>query len=160
MTHKLETAAHVALLAPVPLEHLKDGREVSQREGRVAFGSMKYEFFLKLDDLRKGMPIDVYIYASHADGHHDPEVTWRARYLRYVKSDLGAHPDEMKFRPPSTAKYPGDNSGHWAVFWEVEDLQELGLEHRLSLGDLTGYGKKKAYGYAFRPEGPMLIEHP
>jgi hypothetical protein len=66
----------------------------------------------------------------------------------------------MKYRPLSTCKYPNDNIGHWVVFWEVEDLQPLSKEQRLVLASLTGFGKKKPYGHAFPPEGPLLIEHP
>lgn len=73
---------------------------------------------------------------------------------------MGAHPDGMKYRPASTGKDPNDNSGHWAVFWEVEDLKRLPKEQRIVLAALTGFGKKRSYGHAFSPEGPLLIEHP
>jgi hypothetical protein len=157
---KIQTATHVALLAPVPLEHLIDGRVTSERVSRVAFGSMRWDFFRDLDQSRKGMPVDVFIYASHTDGYPEPETTWRAKYLRHVESVGGAHPDGMRYRPPSTAKYSDDNSGHWAVFWEVTELEPVSAQQRLQLADLTGFGKKKAYGHPFVPEGPLLIEHP
>lgn len=160
MHETIKTAAHVALLAPVPLEHLIDGKKKSDIEGRVAFGSRVWELFTELDTLREGMPVDVYIYASHDGGHRDFEVSWHARYVRHVNSEMGAHPDGMRYRPESTGKYPNDNSGHWAVFWEVEDLQKLPKEQHMSLAQFTGYGKKKAYGHAFPPEGPLLVEHP
>lgn len=153
-------AANVALLAPVPLEHLLDGRTTLLAEGKVAFGSRAYERFLQLDELRKGMPVDVYIYESHSDGHHDFRVSWHARYTGFVKSEMGAHPHGMRFRPASTAKYTRDNSGYWAVFWEVDSLEQIPEEKRRHVGDFTGFGKKKAYGDAFSPEGPLLIEHP
>jgi hypothetical protein len=154
------TAAHIALLAPVPLEHLIDGQKIVAKEGKVAFGSRAWETFRELDNLRKGMPVDVYIYESHGNGQYDFTLSWRARYTRTVESDLGAHPDGMKFRPASTAKYANDNSGHWAVFWEVDSLQPIANNERLHVGELTGYGKKNAYGHAFAAEGPLLIEHP
>jgi hypothetical protein len=156
----VKTAANVALLAPVPLEHLVDGQDKSKQQGKVAFGSRAWEVFLELDRLRNGQLVDVYIYASHADGHHDFEVSWHARYVQHVQSQMGAHPDGMLYRPESTGKYPSDNSGHWAIFWEVENLEELPQQGRMSLGELTGYGKKKAYGHAFPPQGPILIEQP
>lgn len=160
MHETIKTAAHVALLAPVPLEHLIDGKKKSDIEGRVAFGSRVWELFTELDTLRKNMPVDVYIYASHGGGNRDFEVSWHARYVRHVNSEMGAHPDGMRYRPESTGKYPNDNSGHWAVFGEVEDLQKLPKEQHMSLAQFTGYGKKKAYGHAFPPEGPLLVEHP
>jgi hypothetical protein len=66
----------------------------------------------------------------------------------------------MRYRPLSTGKYPNDNSGHWAVFWEIEELQPLAKEQRMELSSFTGFGKKKPYGHAFPPEGPLLVEHP
>ena len=41
----------VALLAPIPLEHLSDGVEVCTREGKVAFGSQAWEALAKFEDL-------------------------------------------------------------------------------------------------------------
>jgi hypothetical protein len=154
-----DTARNVALLAPVPLEHLLDGQTISAKEGRVAFGSRAWEIFRELDDLRRGQPVDVYIYASRAD---EPtfEVAWHARYVGYVESFDGAHPAGMRYRPPSTGKYPTDNKGHWAIFWEVQGLRQLPARDRLRLADLTGSGKGKPYGRGFVPEGPILIEHP
>jgi hypothetical protein len=55
-------AVHIALLAPVPLQHLVSGQSVCAAEGRVAFGSRAWELFRELDSLRKGLPVDVYVY--------------------------------------------------------------------------------------------------
>ncbi len=155
-----KTAANIALLAPVPLEHLMDGQQTIRAKGKVAFGSGVFERFLKLDELRKGLPVDVYIYESHGQGQYDFRVSWRARYIGYVNSIFGAHPDGMTFRPASTGLYEADNSGHWAVFWEVDSLKTIPEDDRQHVGDFSGYGKKKAYGNAFSPRGPLLIEHP
>lgn len=156
----IATALDVALLAPVPLEHLQDGQKVCTKEGRVAFGSRAWEVFRQLDSLRKGMPIDVYIYASHTDQPPKFKVSWHARYVRHVDSFNGAHPEGTRFRPPSTAKYPDDNQGYWAVFWEVEALRKLPQPEQMRLADFTGFGKRRAYRRNFVPEGPLLIEHP
>jgi hypothetical protein len=150
MSETIKTAGHVALLAPVPLEHLLDGETTAKTKGKVAFGSQKWELFRQLDALRKGMPVDVYIYASHANGQWDYDVSWHARYIQHVESKMGTHPDGMEYRPLSTAKYPSDSQ--WAVFWEVEDLKRLPREQRMVLAELTGFGKKKSYGHAFAPE--------
>ena len=161
MTNNVETAPHIALLAPVPEEHLIDGQEVAKAAGRVAFGSRAWELFRKLDSLRKGMPVDVYIYAS-APASKDAEfaVSWRARYIRHVDSLGGAHPDGMLYRPSSTKRYANDNSGYWAVFWEVEDLRRLPENEHMSPAEFTGFEKAKQYQHPFPPEGPILIEHP
>ena len=150
---------NVALLAPVPQRHLMAGVAVCHAEGRVAFGSRAWEVFRQLDALRKGLPVDVYIYASHGDPPGALEASWHARYIGHVESIGGAHPAGMRFRPPSTAKYQSDNSGYWAVFWEVEHLTQLAVAQRIQVTDLTGFGKPKSYD-PFVPEGPLLIEHP
>lgn len=75
-----------------------------------------------------------------------------------LESHGGAHPEGMRFRPPSTGLHPSDNLGHWAIFWEVEDLIEL--PSAIPTGGLKGLGKPRAYGRSFVPEGPVLIEHP
>jgi hypothetical protein len=153
-------AAHIALLAPVPLQHLVSGRPMCASEGRVAFGSRAWQIFRELDSLRHGLPVDVYLYASHADGTGLLEASWQARYIGHVESLGGAHPLGMKYRPPTTAQYAKDSSGKWAVFWEVEDLRELAPAQRLALGAFTGFGQRKPYGKPFVPEGPILVEHP
>ena len=154
------TASNVALLAPVPLIHLMDGADVAKREGRVAFGSKAWEVFRELDTLRRGAPVDVYLYASHTEGPLLFATTWRARYIGQVESVNGAHPAGMRYRPPSTARYPSDNQGHWAIFWELEALSEVAAGERQRLRDFTGFGKRRPYGGNFVPEGPLLVEHP
>lgn len=152
--------ADVAVLAPVPLEHLESGKGVCASKGKVAFGSRDFQFFRRLDELRGGLPVDVYIYPSHAKGPRHFEARWHARYIGHVESEGGAHPAKSEFRPPSTEKWPEDNLGHWAVFWEVADLRELPEGERLNIRDLRPHGGGKYYGRGFVPEGPILIEHP
>jgi hypothetical protein len=157
MPETIQTAAHIALLAPVPLVHLLDGETTAATKGKVAFGSDNQNLFLRLDSLREGMPVDVYIYASHNDGQGHCDASWHARYIRHVESKRGTHPDGMEYRPLSTAKV---SERHSKLFWEVEDLRRLPKEQRMALAELTGFGKKKSYGHAFAPKGPLLIEHP
>ncbi|MGH9890979.1 MAG: hypothetical protein ACREA0_03135 [bacterium] len=154
------TASHVALLAPVPLVHLTDGADIAKREGRVAFGSRAWDVFRELDGLRRGLTVDAYLYASHIDGPLVLAATWHARYIGHVESVNGAHPGGMRYRPPSTARYPSDNQGHWAVFWEVEALRQVAAAEYRPLRDFTGFGKRRPYGRNFVPEGPLLVEHP
>ena len=154
-----DTAKNVALLAPVPLEHLMDGAPVVKTQGRVAFGSRAWEVFRELDALRAGQSVDVYIYASRSDDSQ-LEASWHGRYIGHVESVGGAHPAGMKYRPPSTQKSPADNVGHWAIFWELDTLHELAPTERLRVSDFTGFGKRKQYGIGFVPEGPLLVEHP
>ena len=52
---KLKTASNIALLAPVPLEHLTSALEVLEVEEKVAFGSKAFLVFHELDRQRKGL---------------------------------------------------------------------------------------------------------
>jgi hypothetical protein len=144
-------AAHVALLAPVPLGHLESALETIDTKGRTAFGTLKWDLFTKLEMMRKGLNVDVYIYASHGDGYYDPAATWLATYV-------GLEPDKWKaapFRPKSTAT---DNE-NGEVYWLVKDLRRAPAPG-IALSEFTGFGKQKPYGHDFHPRGPLLVEHP
>ena len=154
------TSQEIALLAPVPLEHLIEGFVVCKHQGKVAFSSRAWEIFRKLDRLRNGQPVDVYIYASHLPGRPSIKVSWHGIYLGHVEGIHGAHPKGMKFRPPSSANYEDDNSGHWAIFWEVARLKELAPQKHIPMGRFIGWNKSWFYKSNFVPEGPILVHHP
>ena len=116
---KLKTASNIALLAPVPLEHLISALEVLEVEEKVAFGSLAFLVFHELDKQRKGLPVDVYIYASAREDNRDAALFWRATYVGFVPSSGGSHPSGMRFRPKSTEKYAIDNEGHWGLLSKV-----------------------------------------
>lgn len=156
----MTTSFDVALLAPVPLEHLKSGAAICTQHGKLAFGSMAWEVFRKLDELRADARVHTYLYASHTNATPILQVSWHAFYIGHVESVGGTHPNGMKFRPPTTAKYLDDNIGTWAIFWEVEDLNELSQDHRIWISQLRGLDKKKHFAQDFIPEGPILIECP
>jgi hypothetical protein len=162
MAEPVKATKDFAILAPVPEEHLVDGVSVCEKQGKVAFGSRAWEVFRKVDRLRHGDPVDVWIYASHRPTGAAPilAASWRATYLGHVQAKRGAHPDGMTYRPPSTFKYPTDNQGHWAIFWEVTSLRQIPTGERLKFPQLRGLGKKPYYGRIFVPEGPLIIEHP
>jgi hypothetical protein len=148
----------IALLAPVPEEHLLSGADVCASQGEVAFGSRAWELFQRLDDLLAGQPCDCLIYASDsAKPVSPPTVTWKAQYIRQVASRNGAHPAKMTFRPPSTERYEADNKGHWAIFWHVANLKPLSVDQRIKVSSLRGYEKPNRYLLNFIPEGPVLI---
>jgi len=154
-------ADHIALLAPVPKEHLADAKKTVTTMSKVAFGSRAYDVFLKLEEERGDKSVDAYIYESYGNGAYDFRVSWHARYLGYVGAVNGAHPDGMKFRPASTAQYAGDNEGgDWLLFWEVDHLEEIPKSVRMHVGEFVPYGKRKPYGNSFAPRGPMLVNRP
>ena len=80
--------------------------------------------------------------------------------VRRLGAAIGAHPDGMRFRPPSTAKYPSDNKGHWAVFWELDQLRQLAPHERIATGIFIGHGTGKQYKKNFIPEGPLIVIRP
>lgn len=156
-----------AILASVPEMHLISGLEAIAAQldsddlppnssPKVAFGSMEFELFAEIEKLRNGKAIDVFIYASHskADQPLNPEVTWRGLYIGYVGSRRGRYPGKAIFRPKSTAT----DGPVWAVFWEVEELEQL--KTPIPIGSLRGKNKKANYPPRFIPESPMIIEYP
>lgn len=154
----MDARADMALLAPVPSVFLEEGQgpDVCRRKGKVAFGSRNWELFRQLDALRDGMPVHTYIYASQADVH-GVFVSWRACYIRHVESRNGAHPEGRIYRPLFATEDGEDRDGHWAIFWEVTDLEPISP---IPIANLRGFGAKKDYGKPFVPEGPIIIEHP
>lgn len=122
-----------ALLAPVPLEHLKRAQEVKPK---VSFGSNDFQLFRKLDDDSEGLAIPVMIYASHEhELKHNFEVTWVGWYL----GSSEGRPD--KSLRPATAI--GET---WGTHWFVEGLRELPPSKHLPVSEiekLSG-GKWKA----------------
>jgi hypothetical protein len=148
----------VALLAPIPEEHLFSGQECCVERGRVAFGSRDFLVFRDLDERLSGSHCQVLIYASWSSSQGPARVTWTATYLRCVDARSDGSPPSNVFRPESTLKYPADNKGHWAVYWEVTDLKKLEKEDVLPVSLLRGIGAKKTYLKTFRPERPLIIE--
>ncbi len=122
----------------------------------MAFGSRVWEVFRELDALRFGLPVDVYIYASHDNINRTFETTWCAKYIESKESFDGTHPDGIRFRPPTTI----NDKDVWAVFWEVIDLRPAAEIEKIEISNCTSYGKRKSYGKFFFPERPLLIEHP
>ena len=121
-----DTAANIALLAPVPAEHLKSALELLKTTDKVASGSMNYLLFQELEKERHGLPVEVYIYASGKEDCPEAAPFWSAKYIGFTpcsETRLGSHPNGMKYRPESTRKYAADNEGHWLVFWDSQGPQ-------------------------------------
>lgn len=152
---------HFAILAPVPLEHLQTALDVCANEGSVAFGTRKWELFRSLDQQRDGQPVAALIYPSHDEDLPAKDtfiVGWFGWYVRSIDSKGGAHPDGMKYRPPTTADYPADNKGHWAAFWHVKGLRELPKEKQLPISKIQGF--KGGWRKNAPPRGPELATLP
>ena len=146
----------VALLSPVPFEHLSDGVDVCTRRGKVAFGSQAWTVFDKFENVG-GIGAPVLIYASHPTERLGAVVSWVARYLGYVESVGGRHPDKMRHRPPSC--HVEDKSGHWAGFYEVEGLRRLDETELVRISTLRN-PDNRAFKSGFVPEGPTIIALP
>ncbi len=167
----MSTTNIFAILAPVPEMHLQSGLQTINQLAnnsnnqiiKVAFGSMDFELFRKVDELRVNQAVDVFIYASHAANQPlHSHVTWQGRYIGHVNSRNGRYPGNSKYRPQST----NTDKPTWAVFWEVEDLQVLKSPIAMPLAtiedgiaDFRGLGKKSNYVSRFFPESPLLVEY-
>ena len=138
------------LLAPVPSFHLESGLDALREHRGVLFGSDAFELFWELETLRKGKPVRVWIYESHADPK--PVVSWVGTLRGIVSSDN--RPKLAKFRhmrPKST-----ETDGAFALFWRLSALERL--EKPFAISELYGRGKNKQFRSDFTPRGPLLVE--
>lgn len=144
--------ADFALLAPVPAEHLKSGRDVCGKEGRVAFGSNDGMVFAKLLHLLDSDPCRALIYGSHGGPTGLPRATWEGIFLGVTSSLGGMHPNPA-VRPPTTA-----SDGKWAIFWEVAELTPLPEPGARLISSLRGQGNAKNFSKQLIPQRPYIIE--
>jgi hypothetical protein len=157
----LAASTHVALLAPVPASYLEQGEGVIAAQGRVAFGSRAWETFRELDHHRMGHPVRVYFYASHEGWGSLPTVTWRGRYVRHVDATpLGGHPAGLNYRPPAAAACGEDGHGHWAVFYELDQLERLAVAEQMETHEFRGFERRRPFARGFIPQGPLVIRCP
>ena len=76
-----------AILAAVPLRHLRSGLEVCAERGRVALPTAGRA------DLAAALPGDtVYLYAYQVGDRPVPAATWRGELVRVVDAEDGEHP--------------------------------------------------------------------
>jgi hypothetical protein len=154
-----------ALLAPIPEVHLISGVEAiaaqldaenNDEKPKVVFGSMAFEVFRQADELRRGSPVNAFIYASDSkeDQPLNPEVSWRAVYVQQVPSRNGRYRGNPLCRPSSTLT----DKAIWAIYWEVVDLERL--KNPIPIGNLRGLKQKSDFKPRFIPEGPVLIDYP
>jgi len=129
----------IALLASVPLEHLRASVDVVKHQKMVAFGSDAWETLAQLDALLKGNPTDAFIYASMGIGIGNV-VSWHAKYLRRRDAVNQMHPGGMRYRPPTT------ENEKWTSYWEVSELRELPKSDWIPLNHFSGYGKRYGSG--------------
>ena len=148
----------VALLAPIPSCYLNEAQVLIANQGKVAFGSRAWETFRKLDTLRGGELVEVLIYASQLHPQGPIKPSWKGIYQRHIETHTGTHPDNMRFRPPSTANNRGDNKGYWALFWEMIAISPLHPDQQLPIQNFRGFGKKRNFSKTFIPRGPIVIE--
>jgi hypothetical protein len=149
-----------AILAPVPLEHLRSGTGIASKTGFVAFGSRKWELFRQVDELRDGARVPALIYPSHEDvPAKDSFIVSRVgRYVGCEESGNGKHSKGMTHRPPTTGQYTSDNQGYWAVFWHVRNLRELTAAQRLPISAIQTV--KGGWRKGAPPRGPELVATP
>jgi hypothetical protein len=149
----------IALLTPVPWEHLKDGEDVCQRQGKVAFGSNAFEELLKFEQ-EGGKGMHVLIYSSHKDHPTAAKVTWRATFVGMVKSEDFSNADRNKYRPPSCSAEDNDSTWTgWGCFYEVAGLEELSEDEAIPINKVK---RKNGRGHAstFVPRGPTIVTDP
>lgn len=147
----------IALLMPVPWEHLADGETVCKREGKVAFGSNAFEILHKFQT-EGGVGMHVLIYSSHEHQPGVPQVTWRATFLGMAKGEDYSVQDLRQYRPESC--WDEDRTGPgWGCFIEVSDLERLDEEDAVTVREIpTRSGRPHAPD--FIPRGPTVVTDP
>jgi hypothetical protein len=156
------SASDCALLAPVPLEHLIAGLDTCREYGKAAFGSRKGPLFEQLEFELKVKSCPVFIYASdNPKRSGPPQVTWQGIYCGWIKAnDDGSYRGDIKYRPKSVHKYPGDLKGSWWGYWHVRDLCELKKQECRLIQTLYGKDRVKPFQKYFIPEGLYIIQNP
>lgn len=150
-----ESFSHIALLAPVHAHHLESAAKLSS--GRAAFGSDSSLVLSELALAAQEAACLVLFYPSHGAAG-PPQVTWKARFVRYVGAKGGKHPDGDAYRPESTR-----DDGAWTGFYEVTGLEKLDrprLISSLTTASVMDTKKGKKLSPTFVPHGPILIENP
>ncbi|HEY7529669.1 MAG TPA: hypothetical protein VIC56_03205 [Gemmatimonadota bacterium] len=151
-----------AILAAVPLEHLRSGLDVCRDRGHVTLQSHKRELFRDVERRRGRDLVPVLLYPSR-----DPErrrssfrVTWTAMCFGST-DDLRAKRREERggHRPPTTRRYPEDRSDRVAVFWFVKNLRRLPEAEQVPIGRLSSYRTSRRRRSS-APRGPELVRRP
>lgn len=155
-----DSLLEIAILAPIPLEHLESGKTIDETTGFVAFGTNKWELFQKIDSLKGHARTAVLIYPSWGTELVDTgfKVSWFGWYHGHTHSKGGAHPDGLTHRPPTTSSYPKDNAGHWAAFWHIKRLRRLPKEKQISISKIATI--KDGWRKNAPPHGPELVALP
>lgn len=154
---ELEPNADVALLAPVPEQHLLSALAHPNKDQQVAFGSeaaitlLTFQHELGADGIA-----DVLIYASERPVKGFPKATYRARWVRFEGAvPPGKSSVYAALRPPSTAL-----DGTWSGFWIVSNLRKLSDADAVEIKSLSGHNKQKKFAGNFIPIGPIIINTP
>ena len=150
-----EPTADVALLTPVPAQHLESGLIICKETGFVAFGTdsgmVLSEFKAAVDDEHAA---DILFYASESNCEGAAAATYRGRFAGYEGAVGGrAKKDWAKHRPPTTA-----HDSAWQSFYLVSNLHKLNLP--IVLTKLTKQGNKGKISKTFIPLGPLIIDTP
>ncbi len=118
-----EPNADVALLTPVPVEHLISGLAICAGQGFVTFGTdagmTLAEFSHRVGN---DSTADILFYASGTPVSGVPKATYRGRFVRYegALANGKAGPSCAAYRPPSTI-----TDGAFQGFYVVSDLRKL-----------------------------------
>lgn len=151
-----QAKADIALLTPVPEEHLVSGIETCRETGFVSFGTEAGEVLSELRSLVDAdHEADIYFYASQTSpGTSAKTVTYIARFVGYEGAPEAKKKGWDKYRPRST-----ENDGKWSSFYLVSNLRRLDAPIAISsLPKRNGKGRKLAK--SFIPIGPTLIDSP
>ncbi len=126
-----------AILAAVPLRHLRSGLEVCAGYGRVALPAAGRA------DLAAALPGDaVYLYAYQVGGRPVPAATWRGELVRVVEAEDGGHP-VPDLTPPTWREERV--AGDIATDAEPEPIGDDAADDDSADDDLVGAGPTEVF---------------
>lgn len=150
-----ERPSDIALLTPVPLQHLESGLAKCRQTGLVVYGT---EATIVLSDFAKsvedGSSADIFFYASEGRAVGPPVVTYRGRFEDYRGARAGrADKEWSRHRPDSTS-----SDGAWQSFYAVSDLRKL--EEPIPISQFSKRNTATTLSRTFYPRGPIIIDAP
>lgn len=133
----------LAILAPVPVMHLKSALHVLAAKDFVLFGSENWGIF---DQTAIGSPVFIYLSLANAV----PEVSYVGVYQGLVKDSFEMLKlEKAGYRPESTSGEKG-----WGCYWKVNGIAML--DPPRSLGEFQLASGKYLSGI---PRGPLHVRN-
>lgn len=145
----------MALLTPVPLQHLESGLDKCGETGLVVYGT---DAAMALAEFASGVSdhvgADIFFYASEGASMGRPAATYHGKFAGFRGARAGrADKEWIQHRPDSTS---GDSA--WDGFYAVTELRKL--NQPVPISQFSKWGAKRNLAPTFVPRGPTIVDAP